>query len=63
MWNAWQIVLVGENVDIDVDEPSITIRWSILGCGASFVLSGSEGVHGSSACGIPSLALNVFVDE
>lgn len=49
-------------MDVDVDEPQISIRWSILGCGTSFVLTGSEGAHGSSACGIPSMALNIFVD-
>ncbi|CAL1713170.1 unnamed protein product [Somion occarium] len=56
------IVLVGENVDVDVDEPSITVRWSILGCGSAFVLKGSEGAHGSSSCGIPSMPLSIFVD-
>ncbi|KAI0076698.1 hypothetical protein K474DRAFT_1662571 [Panus rudis PR-1116 ss-1] len=56
------IVLIGENVDIDVDEPSVTIRWSIVGCGSAFMLSGSEGLHGSSSCGIPSIPLSIFVD-
>ncbi|KAF9013275.1 hypothetical protein BDQ17DRAFT_1419434 [Cyathus striatus] len=57
------IVLVGESVDVDVDEPSITIRWSILGCGDGFVLSGSEGVHGSKTCGLPADPLYIFVDN
>ncbi|KAF9817293.1 hypothetical protein IEO21_03553 [Rhodonia placenta] len=57
------IVLVGDNVDVDVDEPAVTIRWSMIGCGPGFVLSGSEGTHGSTECGIPSIAMNVFVDS
>ncbi|TFY68756.1 hypothetical protein EVJ58_g818 [Rhodofomes roseus] len=57
------IVLIGDNVDVDVDEPAMTIRWSIIGCGSAFVLPGSEGTHGSNACGLPSMALNVYVDS
>ncbi|KAI6016484.1 hypothetical protein BKA83DRAFT_4336845 [Pisolithus microcarpus] len=47
------IVLLGENVDVDVDEPSIGIRWSILGCGNGYLLEGSAGLHGSDLCAIP----------
>ncbi|TFK40790.1 hypothetical protein BDQ12DRAFT_467407 [Crucibulum laeve] len=61
--NSPGIVLIGESVDVDVDEPSITIRWSILGCGDGFVLAGSEGVHGSNTCGLPSSPLYIFVDN
>ncbi|PCH40035.1 hypothetical protein WOLCODRAFT_136625 [Wolfiporia cocos MD-104 SS10] len=57
------ILLIGDNVDVDVDEPSITIRWSMLGCGSAFVLPGSEGTHGSSLCGIPSMPLTAFIDS
>ncbi|KXN81758.1 hypothetical protein AN958_03684 [Leucoagaricus sp. SymC.cos] len=57
------IVLLGESVDVDVDEPSITIRWSILACGQDYVLPESNGVHGSLGCGLPSLPLRVFVDK
>jgi len=57
------IVLLGDNVDVDVDEPSVTVRWSIIGCGLDFVLPGSEGTHGSALCGIPSMPLNIFVDS
>ncbi|KAF8627496.1 hypothetical protein AX17_006307 [Amanita inopinata Kibby_2008] len=56
------IVLFGENVDVDVDEPSITIRWSILSCGENQFLPGSAGIHGSDLCGLPSVPLHVFVD-
>jgi hypothetical protein len=49
-------------VDVDVDEPAVTVRWSILACGQSFVLPGSEGTHGSSLCGIPNVPLNIYVD-
>lgn len=58
-----QIVLIGESVDVDVDEPSITIRWSILACGQGYVLPESNGVHGSNVCGLPSLPLRIFVDK
>lgn len=57
------IVLLGENVDVDVDEPSIGIRWSILGCGNGYVLEGSAGVHGSDLCGLPSFYLEIYVDS
>ncbi|KAL4075139.1 hypothetical protein V8B97DRAFT_1543791 [Scleroderma yunnanense] len=57
------IVLLGENVDVDVDEPSIGIRWSILGCGDGYVLDGSAGVHESGACGLPAMYLQIYVDN
>ncbi|KZT09127.1 uncharacterized protein LAESUDRAFT_722833 [Laetiporus sulphureus 93-53] len=57
------IVLIGDNVDVDVDEPAITIRWSIVGCGSAYILPGSEGTHGSDLCGLPSLALDIYVDS
>ncbi|THU87033.1 hypothetical protein K435DRAFT_682405 [Dendrothele bispora CBS 962.96] len=56
------IVLLGENVDIDVDEPSVGIRWSIVACGQDYVLPGSTGVHGSRVCGLPISPLLIFVD-
>lgn len=56
------VVLLGENVDIDVDEPSITISWSLVACGDSFELDGSSGVH-ESQCGLPSMALWVYADN
>ncbi|KAG6335964.1 hypothetical protein ID866_3117 [Astraeus odoratus] len=56
------IVLLGENVDVDIDEPSIGIRWSILGCGDGFFLNGSTGVHDSDSCGLPSTYLQIYVD-
>ncbi|GBE85024.1 predicted protein [Sparassis crispa] len=58
-----QIVLLGENVDIDVDEPSVGLRWSIVACGTDFVLPGSEGIHESSSCGLPNIPLDIFVDS
>ncbi|KAI1793398.1 hypothetical protein LXA43DRAFT_1002371 [Ganoderma leucocontextum] len=60
--NAPGIVLFGESVDVDVDEPSVTIRWTIIGCGQGFVLEGSEGTHGTEKCGLPPMALQFFVD-
>lgn len=54
---------MGENVDIDVDEPSVTIRWSVLGCGTGFVLPNSPMLHGSRACGLPAMLLNFYVDR
>ncbi|KAF5385699.1 hypothetical protein D9757_005524 [Collybiopsis confluens] len=56
------LVLLGENVDIDVDEPAVTIRWSIVACGEEFILPGSRGIHGSTLCGLPNFALQIFVD-
>jgi len=57
------IVMLGENVDVDVDEPSISIRWSIIGCGDGYVLDGSVGIHESSSCGLPSMPLQIYVDS
>jgi hypothetical protein len=56
------VVLLGENVDIDVDEPSITVSWSLVACGDSFELDGSSGVH-KSQCGLPSMALWIYSDN
>jgi hypothetical protein len=56
------VVLLGENVDIDVDEPSITVSWSLVACGDSIELDGSSGVH-DSQCGLPSMALWVYADN
>ncbi|KAG2155163.1 uncharacterized protein EDB93DRAFT_1239414 [Suillus bovinus] len=56
------VVLLGENVDVDVGEPSITISWSLVACGASFELDSSSGVH-QSQCGLPSMALWVYADN
>ncbi|OCH91203.1 hypothetical protein OBBRIDRAFT_753513 [Obba rivulosa] len=57
------IVIIGDNVDVDVDEPSVGFRWSILGCGDDFVLPGSEGIHDSSLCGLPAMPLSIYVDS
>lgn len=57
------IVLIGESVDVDVDEPSITIRWSILACGPGYVLPESSGIHGSDSCGLPPFPILIFVDN
>jgi len=56
-------VLIGESVDVDVDEPSITIRWSILACGPGYVLPESSGIHGSDSCGLPPFPILIFVDK
>ncbi|KAI0702297.1 hypothetical protein BC835DRAFT_1431023 [Cytidiella melzeri] len=56
------ILLIGDNVDMDVDEPAVTIRWSIIACGQAYVLKGSEGTHGSSLCGVPNEPLSIYVD-
>lgn len=55
-----QIVLVGEDVDVDVDEPSVTIRWSILGCGQGFMLSNSPPLYSTQSCGPPSIQLSIY---
>ncbi|KAI0057827.1 hypothetical protein BV25DRAFT_1919852 [Artomyces pyxidatus] len=55
------IVLLGEYVDIDIDEPSITIRWQIVACGDSYTLAGSEGVH-ESRCGVPDVPVDIYFD-
>lgn len=54
---------MGESVDVDVDEPSLTIRWSILACGDDVILPGSAGSHGSALCGLPAKALYIYVDK
>lgn len=56
------LVMLGENVDIDVDEPSVTVSWSLVACGDINELSGSSGVH-ESQCGLPSMALWVYADN
>lgn len=58
-----QIVLLGEDVDVDVDEPSISIRWAFVACGEAFLLPGSQGVHGSEACGLPGMPLDIYIDR
>ncbi|KAI0333652.1 hypothetical protein GY45DRAFT_1271339 [Cubamyces sp. BRFM 1775] len=60
--NTPGIVLIGDDVDVDVDEPALTIRWSIIACGQAYVLPGSEGAHGSAGCGLPVMPLSIFVD-
>ncbi|KAJ2926413.1 hypothetical protein H1R20_g10681, partial [Candolleomyces eurysporus] len=57
------LVLVGESVDVDIDEPAVTIRWSILACGEGLVLPGSSGILGSKGCGLPVQPLHIFVDS
>ncbi|KAH7885041.1 hypothetical protein F5I97DRAFT_1810227 [Phlebopus sp. FC_14] len=57
------IVLLGENVDVDVDEPSVTISWMMVGCGDGYVLDDSYGIHDSSSCGLPSMSLQIYVDS
>ncbi|PFH54074.1 hypothetical protein AMATHDRAFT_53886 [Amanita thiersii Skay4041] len=57
------IILFGENVDIDIDEPSITIRWSIHACGKNQILPGSSGAHGSEICGLPAIPLSIYIDN
>ena len=49
-------------MDVDVDEPALTIRWSIIACGQAFILPGSGGAHGSADCGLPAMSLSLFVD-
>ncbi|KDQ62359.1 hypothetical protein JAAARDRAFT_189688 [Jaapia argillacea MUCL 33604] len=60
--NASGIVLVGDDVDVDVDEPSVSISWSIIGCGSGYVLAGTEGIYGCDGCGLSAVALQIFVD-
>ncbi|KAG1844665.1 hypothetical protein DFJ58DRAFT_802371 [Suillus subalutaceus] len=56
------VVLLGENVDVDIDEPSVTVSWSLVACGDSFELDGSSGIH-ESQCGLPSMALWIYADN
>ncbi|TFK64627.1 hypothetical protein BDN72DRAFT_774324 [Pluteus cervinus] len=56
-------VLFGENVDVDIDEPSVTIRWSVIACGQDFFLPSSVGAHGSELCGLPNSHLHIYVDS
>jgi len=60
--NTPGIVLLGESVDIDIEESTFTVQWSIVGCGDVYVLANSSGVHGSILCGLPSMPLRIFVD-
>ncbi|KIP08115.1 hypothetical protein PHLGIDRAFT_56755, partial [Phlebiopsis gigantea 11061_1 CR5-6] len=60
--NSPGFLLIADNVDVDIDEPSVGLRWSLVGCGANFTLPGSEGTHGSSSCGIPNVPLNIYID-
>ncbi|KAG1719243.1 uncharacterized protein EDB91DRAFT_1181790 [Suillus paluster] len=56
------VVLLGENVDIDIDEPAITVTWSIIACGDNIELNESSGIH-ESKCGLPSMYLQIYVDD
>lgn len=56
------VVLLGENVDVDIDEPSITLSWSLVACGDNLELNGSSGIH-ESKCGLPSMALWIYADN
>jgi hypothetical protein len=59
-----KVTLFGESIDVDVDEPSTTVRWSVMMCGDNgLVLEGTSGIHGSSHCGLPKDALRIFVDR
>ncbi|KAI8994141.1 hypothetical protein BD414DRAFT_436735 [Trametes punicea] len=60
--NTPGIILIGNDVDVDIDEPALTIRWSIIACGQALVLPGSEGTHGSANCGLPAMSVAVHVD-
>jgi len=57
-----QIILLGEDLDIDIDEPAVTIRWSIVACG-ELALPQSKGIHGNAACGIPNIPVAIYVDK
>jgi hypothetical protein len=57
------LVLIGESVDVDIDEPALTVRWALYACGQDWMLPGSSGVHGSQYCGLPNQALYIFVDN
>ncbi|KAH6912706.1 hypothetical protein BKA70DRAFT_772704 [Coprinopsis sp. MPI-PUGE-AT-0042] len=57
------IVLVGDEVNVDIDERSVAIRWSLLACGNSFVLLGSKGMLGAATCGLPASPFDVFADS
>ncbi|KAG2126536.1 hypothetical protein DEU56DRAFT_822353 [Suillus clintonianus] len=56
------VVLLGENVDVDVDEPSVTVSWSFVACGGGLELNGSSGVH-ESQCGLPAMSLWIYADN
>jgi len=56
------VVLIGEDVDTDVDEPAVGLRWTIAGCGEGFLLSGSPPLHGSSSCGVLAISVEVYID-
>lgn len=60
---VFQIVLIAENVDVDIDEPAATISWTVVACGDSFALSGTYGVLGSKYCGVPAMPLTVYSDQ
>lgn len=55
-------MFLGEDVDVDIDEPSIDIRWSVVACGSGNYLDGSQGIHGAANCGLPNQYLSVLVD-
>ena len=55
-------MLIAEDVDTDIDEPAVGLRWTIAGCGEGFVFAGSPPLHGTYACGVSSIPVRVFVD-
>ena len=50
-------------MDVDVDEPALTIRWTIGACGADFVLPDAPRLHGVSGCGIPAMPLDIYSEK
>ncbi|KLO05535.1 hypothetical protein SCHPADRAFT_722030 [Schizopora paradoxa] len=56
------VVLVGEDVDVDIEEPAVGVRWRIAGCGEGFTLRGSSPLHGSASCGVLATSVKVYID-
>ena len=54
--------MIGEDLDIDIEEPAVGVRWRIAGCGEGFTLPGSPPLHGSASCGVLATSVKVYVD-
>ncbi|KZT42653.1 hypothetical protein SISSUDRAFT_1041269 [Sistotremastrum suecicum HHB10207 ss-3] len=56
------VFIIGESIDADVEEPSITVTWALLGCGQDFVWNNATILTTGASCGMLAMKAAVFVD-
>ena len=57
-------MLFGRDIDVDVDEPSVSIQWLVLACGQSIPTLPSDVIpkHNVANCGLPAISLEIYMD-